>query len=80
MAKVKVRCSYEVEIEVPDEWVEDGHVFYYVEEHECPGTGLIGEQLYEMLDAGERDGICCFCGRNGENKVLEINGKPVEHR
>lgn len=80
--KVKVRCSYELEIELPDtdEWTEDGNrlIFFHIEENNCPGTGPTGGELYRMLDEAEETGNCCFCGRNGENVVLEINGVPVE--
>jgi hypothetical protein len=72
--RVKVECRFviEVEIDMPIEELE-----FYVEENSCPGTGRVGSALEEHMAAHEAASTCWACALQGENKILEIDGKPV---
>lgn len=72
--KVKVRCTFEIEVEVADD-VENVH--FMIEENSCPGTGVVGAELERLIEAHDIAGTCWACNLQGENKILEINGEPV---
>lgn len=67
MRTIKVRASFDVEIEVPAEW-DDDMVRFYVEENGCPGTGAVGSAVVAAVEGRALDGGECWaCARNGEN-------------
>ncbi len=72
--KVKVRCTFEIEVEVdttPD------HVHFVIEEHSCPGTGQVGAELERIIEAHDIAGTCWACALQGTNKIISIDGEPV---
>lgn len=75
--KVKVKATVVVEIEVEDGW-DDGMILFHVEENGCPGTKEVGVEIEEAIHQGKQFGVCWACNLQGENEVLEINGKPPE--
>jgi len=66
--RVRVRCTYEVEIELPD----GADAQFVVEENGCPGTGSVGRALEEAMEEHERDGTCWACALGGENKIVAV--------
>jgi hypothetical protein len=71
MRRVRVRCTFEVVVEVPDEW--DAEMIHFdIEDNHCPGTGRVGAALEDAIEGGDASGMCWACGRNGRNEILEI--------
>lgn len=71
--KVRVRCSFEVEIDVED----DVDPFFYIEDNGCPGTGPVGAAIDELIETASDNNTCWACGRNGENRIIEIDGVSI---
>lgn len=72
--KVKVRCTFEVVVDFPDEDID--HVYFQIEENGCPATGVVGaavQRAIEECDAGS--GACWACGFGGKCEVVEIEGR-----
>jgi hypothetical protein len=69
MAKIRVRCAYEIEVEVPDDWTAED-VRFHVEENGCPGTGLVGAALEAHRDRCEAASVCWACALQGTNEVM----------
>ncbi len=74
MKRVKVRVSFDVVVELCD---DDNEVFA-IEENSCPGTGLVGHEVYKLIEECWESNVCLFCSteRNGENKILEVTHVP----
>ncbi len=70
MKTIRVRVSFEMDLELTDEEYEMRHTL--IEENGCPGTGMVGAKLEAMIeDANERH-VCWACGpANGENKIIK---------
>ncbi len=72
--KVKVKCSYVLEIELPEGYAEDEAMLRFrIEENGCPGTGEVGAAFDKHLDETP-DNICWACNIQGANEILEIEG------
>ena len=71
--KVKVRCSFVVEVELPD----DANPYFEIEENGCPGTGVVGLAVDQLFERHNNSDVCELCAAQGENAVIEIDGKPV---
>lgn len=76
MKKVLVKCSYEIEVEVPEEW-DDHQIDFDIEENHCPGTGIVGaafdEHYQKCLDYEKEHngaGYCWACCLKGKNEVI----------
>ena len=71
--KIKVQCTLEVDIEVPDYWDdEDGKLEFMIEDNTCPGTGLVGTAIETAFEHGNETSICWACALKGKNKILSI--------
>ena len=83
--RVTVRVSFNVDIDVPDEW-DENDIRFYVEENHCPGTGIVGSAVGEIvaktnaiIEKSDREHICWACGAaDGENKIVSIEGMEYE--
>jgi len=69
MALVKVRCTFVIEVEVPDD--PEFPVQFYIEENSCPGTGAVWAALRQHMEKHEEAGTCWACALGGENKIVE---------
>lgn len=67
MKKYLVRCSYEVEIELPD----STEPYFYIEENHCPGTGSVGLALERVMKWAEENHVCWACCLNGKNEIIK---------
>ncbi len=74
MKRVTVRCSFTVVVELRDDY--DEH--FVVEENSCPGTGLVGAALTELMAAHEAASTCWACAAQGENEILSVEHVPGE--
>jgi hypothetical protein len=63
-----VRCSFTVEIEVPDEWDLD-QARFAIEENGCPGTGIVGAKLEEIMEEHRKNSTCWACAAQGTNRI-----------
>ncbi|HOA00874.1 MAG TPA: hypothetical protein PKI27_01050 [Dermatophilaceae bacterium] len=68
--KVKVRCSYTIEVEVPDD--VDYDVQFDIEENHCPGTGVVGAALDAHREACDAKHVCWACMLGGKNEVVSV--------
>lgn len=69
MKKIKVLCSYVLEIEVPED-EEDGYdAEFDIEENHCPGTGRVGAALKERMEACDKSSTCWACPE-GKNEII----------
>lgn len=71
--KVRVRCSFEVDIELDD----DVDPWFCIEDNGCPGSGPVGTAVEEVIARGHEDGYCWACKRAGENVIVEIDGVAI---
>jgi hypothetical protein len=72
--RVTVVASVTVEVEVEVE--RDSHVReavrHLIEDHDCPGTGQVGEAIRKAIDKADAEGVCWACKLQGENKVFSV--------
>lgn len=66
MARYIVQCTYEIEVELSD----DVNARFIIEENGCPGTGVVGAALEELMEECDEEGICWACKLGGENRIL----------
>ena len=70
MQKLKVMCSFIVEVEVPDD-EEDGYsASFDIEENHCPGTGIVGAAVDALMKRAKEQGTCWACTSEGQNEIL----------
>lgn len=68
--KVYVKCTFIIPVEVSDDWTpEDIH--FQIEENSCPGTGLVGAALTEIIETNEQQSTCWACNHGGKNELVE---------
>lgn len=65
--KVKVRCSFVIEVEIAD----DLDPKFVIEENGCPGTGIVGSTLDAHMDKCDVDGVCWACALQGKNEIID---------
>ena len=68
MKKILVKCILEVPVEVPDD--KDYDEIFDIEENHCPGTGIVGGKIDEIIKKAEKDGYCWACNLNGKNEII----------
>lgn len=66
--KLKVQCSFIIEVEVPDESSYDAK--FDLEENHCPGTGRVGKALDRHMYVSNAHGICWACALDGKCKIV----------
>lgn len=66
--KILVECKLLVEVEIPDDPNYDMH--FDIEENHCPGTGIVGAAISEMMRKCEENSVCWACNFQGENKIV----------
>lgn len=67
--KVRVRCSFVVEIDLPDDMTQD-EIRFAIEENGCPGTGVVGAAVDSAMEHGDEARVCWACNLQGKNEVL----------
>ena len=79
MRKVVVQCTFEVELDWEDDWVqEEDQIKFRLEENGCPGTGSVGLVFEEIIKRCTENNWCWACELKGENKIISIDGKKME--
>jgi hypothetical protein len=68
MGLVKVRCTFVIEVEIPDD--PDYNVEFDLVENHCPGTGIVGAALEKYMKACEERSVCWACGLDGECELV----------
>ena len=66
--KLLVKCTLLVPIEVPDN--EDYSPHFDIEDNHCPGTGIVGRAIQDVMEECERKRICWACKLQGENLIV----------
>jgi len=64
---VWVECSYTVPVIVP---YDDFPVDFMIEENSCPGTGLVGSALDQIIEKSDKDSSCWACLLHGKNSIV----------
>lgn len=72
--KVKVRCTFVIEVEVPDD--PDYDAQWDLEENHCAGTGRTGAEFDKVYKQAEKNHSCWACNLHCENKIVE---EPPSH-
>jgi hypothetical protein len=67
---VRVRCSFEIDVEFEDDTADD-LIHFMVEENSCPGTSIVGSALEKLIADSDKSRICWACP-TGKNEILEI--------
>lgn len=67
--KVKVMCSFFVEVEMDEEDYERRH--FIIEDNTCPATGIIGHELHKAMQWSDESGCCWACKLAGQNRIVE---------
>jgi hypothetical protein len=71
--KILVKCTLEVEVEVADNlYNEEFTPEFDIEENHCPGTGIVGSKIEEVMESCRKKSTCWACCFNGKNEILEI--------
>lgn len=70
MRKIRVQCTYEIEVEVPDDEEGGYNAQEEIEGNHCPGTGLVGRAFDNVYAHHEKQGTCWACALNGKNKII----------
>lgn len=68
---VKVRCTYFVEVEFPDD-DDDDFIYFDIEDNHCPGTGRVGAATDKLMDLHNEQSTCWACAARGSNKIISI--------
>lgn len=68
MNKIRVLCQFIVELEMTDEDYARRH--FIIEDNGCPGTGVVGAKIVEMMDKSDDTGLCWACAAEGTNKIV----------
>jgi hypothetical protein len=69
MKKIRVRCTFELDLEVPWE-EEDGYdATFDIEENHCPCTGYVGAAFNAHLKRCEAESVCWACP-TGTNEII----------
>lgn len=71
--KYRVRCTFEIDVETNVK-----NPFFAIEDNGCPGNGIVGAALREVMDQAKKSGTCWACALQGENKIIAINGVDIE--
>jgi hypothetical protein len=66
--KVKVRCTFVIEVDVPDENADIAS--FMIEENGCPGTGVVWSALSDHMEAHDEAGTCWACALEGKNEIV----------
>ncbi len=72
--KILVRCTYGIEVEIPDDPDYDPH--FDIEENHCPWTGRVGAAFDAAYEKASATNTCWACALNGKNEIVadrEIN-------
>lgn len=67
--KVKVRCTYVIEVDVPVDGPE-ADLQFIIEENGCPGTGSVGLALERHMAQCESESVCWACALGGTNEIV----------
>ena len=68
--KIKVKCEFVLEVEVPDD-LTPAQVHFVIEDNGCPGTGAVWTALKAALTESEESDICWACKLGGKNTIVE---------
>ena len=66
--KIKVRCTYFIEVEVPDDPDYDAH--FDIAVNHCPGTGRVGAAFDDNYERADLLGVCWACALGGKNEIV----------
>jgi hypothetical protein len=75
MKRIKVMCSFFVEVELTDEQYE--RRYFIIEDNGCPGTGIVGAAVQAAMDVD--DGFCWACRLAGQNRIVHDGSDPCRH-
>lgn len=67
--KILVKCTFVIPVEVPDD--PDYSVHFDIEDNHCPGTGLVGSALDEIMEKHREKSTCWACALQGKNEIIE---------
>lgn len=79
--KIKVRCIFDIDVEVPAD-MDDHSLQFMIEENSCPGMGCVGsafDKHYQLYNA-EKAGFCWACALGGTNMILKDREAKHENR
>lgn len=74
MRKVTVRCTYVIEVEVPDDNADE-KIRFDIEANGCPGTGAVGAAFDANYEECEKIDCCWACSwkvTDSKNEVIKI--------
>ncbi len=68
---IHVQCTFIIPVvmECPDD-DEDYYTEFAIEENSCPGTGIVGRTLENLIRASNEGAWCWACTFNGTNKIV----------
>lgn len=68
MAKIKVKCTFYVEVDVPD--APDYNASFDIESNHCPVTGIVGAAVDAVTTAASAAGTCWMCALGGTCEIV----------
>lgn len=73
-----VECKLMVEVEV--DFDNPDVIEFSIEENSCPGTGIVGAKIDEVMEKAAKGRVCWACNLRGQNRIVSINGQPLRER
>jgi len=70
--KLRVRCTFEIDVDVPDD--EDYDAIFDIEDNHCPGTGIVGAALERVMADHEETRTCWACALGGKCQIVDGGG------
>ena len=67
MKIVWVKCEITIPVSVPE---NDYDEFFDIEENHCPGTGIVGTMIDNLLAYSDKESTCWACTAKGENTIV----------
>lgn len=69
MKTIKVKCTFVIPVEVPDD--PDYNEVFDIEINHCPGTGLVGVALDEHIKKHDEQHTCWACALDGKCEIVD---------
>lgn len=70
MKKIKVKVTFTIPVEVPDD-VEGYDEVFDIEENHCPGTGIVGMAIDQHIKEFGKNSMCWACALDGKCEIVD---------
>lgn len=69
--EIKVKCTFTIPIQVPDDYYNDEFTPEFdLEDNHCPGTGLVGAAIDNLIKKHDTQNTCWACSVGGKCEIV----------